>query len=388
MNRKQRRAHRQARAKANQPEGLSDPVGLHEAGIQAWRAGDPDKAAALIARAIASNPGIASFHYNLGIVQKARGQLEEAATSYERATLLKPEHVDAHNNLGNVLKALGRREEARASFERALQHNPSNADTHYNLGILACDLGLPGEAVAHFRRCLANDPADARGVKILLAHLAADAAPRRTSQAQVQSIYDVRARFWDQERSYFGARLVGDALHRHAGTAALDILDIGCGTGLAGIAVRDLAKRLDGVDLSPAMLEKAQAKGIYDGLYQGDLVPFLTQAQANYDAVVGAAALIHFGDLAPLFRAVSASLGDRGLFVFTLFPQETPDVSYGVVSDYRLAQSGCFGHSPAYVERLAAETGFAVLELEMVTHEHDPEGNPVAGLLAVLRVNR
>jgi hypothetical protein len=37
------------------------------------------------------------------------------------------------------------------------------------------------------------------------------------------------------------------------------------------------------------------------------------------------------------------------------------------------------------VERLASESGFAVLELERIIHEHDPDGNPVPGIVAVLR---
>jgi predicted TPR repeat methyltransferase len=38
-----------------------------------------------------------------------------------------------------------------------------------------------------------------------------------------------------------------------------------------------------------------------------------------------------------------------------------------------------------YLGRLAAETGFAVLELEKIVHEHDQDDQPVAGLLAVLK---
>ena len=55
------------------------------------------------------------------------------------------------------------------------------------------------------------------------------------------------------------------------GRERLSILDLGCGTGLAGAAFRPLAARLDGIDLSPAMIEKARARGIYDHLAVADL---------------------------------------------------------------------------------------------------------------------
>jgi predicted TPR repeat methyltransferase len=390
MNRKQRRAQ----GKTNPPAAtggsavLSDPIALHEAGIQAFAAGDLDRAAALIRRAIASDSMIPSFHYNLGIVLKARGQLEEAAASYQRAIALKPDHADAHNNLGNVFKTLGRHGEARASFERALQLHPGNADTHYNLGALACDLGLPDQAVPHLRRCLAADPDDKRGAGLLLAYLGAGEMPARASQAQLRSLYDARSRFWDQEPFYFGATLVADGLRRHVGSAKLDILDIGCGTGLVGVAVRDLAGRLDGVDLSPAMLEKAGSKGIYDRLFQADLASFMAGHHNSYDAVAAAATLIHFGDLGALIHATAECLRREGLFVFTYFPLAHGTADYAVAESVRLAQGGCFRHSPAYVERLAREAGFSILELEDVTHEHDPDGNPVTGVLAVLRRSR
>jgi len=393
MNRKQRRAQGKAiQPAASASAAVPDPFALHEAGIMAYRAGDLDRAAALISQAVSFNGGVSSFHYNLGVVLKALGRPEGAAASYERAIALKPDYVDAHNNLGNVWKALGRPDRAKASFERALQFNPGNADTHYNLGVLSCDLGLRGEAEAHFRRCLAGDPDDSRGAGILLAHIGASSSPERTPPAQLLSIYDVRSRFWDQERTYFGARLVADGLRRHAVPNRLNILDIGCGTGLVGIAVRDLADRLDGIDISPAMLEKARAKRVYDRLFQADLQSFLAGQEKSYDAVLAAATLIHFGDLKPLFDAAAHCLRSDGLFVFTFFPYEAEssdaedDAGYAVAGLDRLAQSGCFRHKLSYVERLAALAGFSVLELKMAVHEHDQDGNPLSGILAVLRV--
>jgi predicted TPR repeat methyltransferase len=133
------------------------------------------------------------------------------------------------------------------------------------------------------------------------------------------------------------------------------------------------------------MLEKAKAKGVYDELFQGDLVSFLAGCVDRYDAVVGAATLIHFGDLEALFQAVFRSLCARGLFVFTVFPHEGAASDYAVAANHALACSGCFGHSAAYVERLAREAGFSVTQMETAVHEHDQDGNPVAGMLVVLQ---
>src|SRR4051812_14115054 len=100
MNRKQRRAQGQAgdqkQQKPAQP-AAADPAALHEAGIEAFRAGRLAAAADLIGQAIAASSPMPELHYNLAIVLKAMGRPLDAAASYERAIALKPDHVNAHN---------------------------------------------------------------------------------------------------------------------------------------------------------------------------------------------------------------------------------------------------------------------------------------------------
>jgi predicted TPR repeat methyltransferase len=318
-------------------------------------------------------------------VRKAQGRLKQAAASYQRAIALKPDYADAHNNLGNIWQALGELDQARASFSCALQARPGNADSHYNLGVLCCDAGDRDQAALHFRACLEQDPEDSRGVKLLLAQLGLAGVPEQTSPAQLQKIYDVRSQFWDEEKSYFGHRLVAEGLGQHASSAGLDILDIGCGTGLVGAAVRDLARRLDGVDLSSAMLKKARGKKLYDRLDHANIVTFMSAHKDSYDAILGAAILIHFGDLQAVFQAAAAALRPSGLLVFTLFANEVESLDFAVAASDKLAQSGCYTHNARYVEHMAGTCGFSVQELKQVVHEHDQDGNPVPGLLAVLR---
>jgi len=86
-----------------------------------------------------------------------------------------------------------------------------------------------------------------------------------------------------------------------------------------------------------------------------------------------------------VFKAAAASLRENGLFVFTLFANQADDCDFAVASRDKLAQSGCYAHSASYIERLARDCGFSVLELKQVVHEQDQDGNPVPGLLAVLR---
>ena len=53
------------------------------------------------------------------------------------------------------------------------------------------------------------------------------------------------------------------------------MLDLGCGTGLAGETFRPNVGHLTGVDLSPAMVARAKSKDLYDRLATADLTDFL-----------------------------------------------------------------------------------------------------------------
>tara|TARA_B110000090_G_C12987149_1_gene295156 strand:- start:115 stop:345 length:231 start_codon:yes stop_codon:yes gene_type:complete len=55
----------------------------------------------------------------------------------------------------------------------------------------------------------------------------------------------------------------------------LDVLDLGCGTGLAGAWLKDYAKTLTGVDLSESMVEVARKKMIYQSLTVGHLQQYV-----------------------------------------------------------------------------------------------------------------
>src|SRR3954465_6266425 len=101
MNRKQRRARETTRP-SSETTDARDPIMLHSAGVQAYRAGHLALATDLISKAIAANGEMPDIHYNLAIVLRARGKLKAAAASYKRAILLKPDYTEAHNNLGNV----------------------------------------------------------------------------------------------------------------------------------------------------------------------------------------------------------------------------------------------------------------------------------------------
>ena len=94
------------------------------------------------------------------------------------------------------------------------------------------------------------------------------------------------------------------------------ILDAGCGTGAVGELLHGMGFRLiDGIDISPQMLEIARQKAVYRSLIEADLnLPFQT-AQQGYDAVVSAGTFVHGHVGKAGFALLAGLLGTGGLMV-------------------------------------------------------------------------
>nr|MEC9419823.1 methyltransferase domain-containing protein [Pseudomonadota bacterium] len=93
-----------------------------------------------------------------------------------------------------------------------------------------------------------------------------------------------------QTIGYVGPRIAAEALVKRLPKTAL-VLDAGCGTGLVGseLISRNSALTLDGIDLTPAMLEHSRSRGIYRNLSQADMMATLSDIDDNiYDGIVSA----------------------------------------------------------------------------------------------------
>ena len=157
----------------------------------------------------------------------------------------------------------------------------------------------------------------------------------------------------------------------------MDILDLGCGTGLCGPLLKPWARWLAGIDLSPAMIEQAKAREVYDRLEVCDLVDALRKADRSFDLLIAADVLLYLGDLSGVFDAATRALRPGGLFAYS--------VESGAGDRYYLqAKSKRFAHSEPYLKKLAAMHGFHEESFESVTARLDAE-RPVPAYLVVLR---
>lgn len=95
--------------------------------------------------------------------------------------------------------------------------------------------------------------------------------------------------------------------------------DLGCGTGRTGAWLRERGvSAVDGVDLTPEMLELARARGAHDRLVEADVAATGLQAGA-YDLVIASLVDEHLPDVAPLYREARRLAAPGAAFVLVAF---------------------------------------------------------------------
>ena len=215
----------------------------------------------------------------------------------------------------------------------------------------------------------------------MLASIGAETVPGKAPAGYLKDLFDNYANRFEAELveilRYRTPELLEQLVLRDSSRALLDILDLGCGTGLCGPLMRPIARRLTGVDLSANMLAQARERGVYNDLECIDLTDYLARCDAVFDLVISADVFIYLGDLAPVFAGVRRALRAGGRFAFS--------VEAGDPKEWELATTRRYRHSRHYIERLAAEHGFDVEAIEKGVLRREA-GNPVDGHLALLRV--
>jgi SAM-dependent methyltransferase len=156
-----------------------------------------------------------------------------------------------------------------------------------------------------------------------------------------------------------------DRVAREVGLAPGErVLEVGCGMGRHTFELAARGLRVEGLDLSPFLLERFRG---FAGsrwqipLHQADVLDTPPELHGAFDAVVGFFTLHHLHDLPACLRAMAGLLRPGGRLAFVepnpnhpgyyLQVLLTPGMSWG-------AERGLLGLRPARVERHLREAGF------------------------------
>lgn len=302
-----------------------------------------------------------------------RGALAEA----REAVSLNPDVPEVLVALGEALLAAENLPAAIAELQRALRADPGHVRARYLTGLAWLAAGEADRALEIFRALNADE---SPGLADAIARAKAIKGAARSDAGYVRHLFDQFSADYDArmlgQLGYAAPRILAELADLVMGSRQnLRILDLGCGTGLAGLAFKSRAARLDGIDLSPAMIEKARGRGLYDSLAVADLETALAAPGIAYDLILAADTLVYLGDLAPVFAAAATRLGEDGYFLFTLEKADAGEFELGPKRRWR--------HSEAYVRDLAERAGLGVAGL-VAAAPRSEGGNAVSGLAVAL----
>jgi|GEM_PF-4135193 len=412
--------------------GLADPArGLLVAAVRAapgvaavWinlavaegRRGTVADAVAALRRSLALAPDVPEAWSNIGNFHTATS-LDAAVRAHHRATMIAPGDPGLHGNrarallrtaaggpsaaralrralalqpaipghelvLHHLIAAKGGATMAIANLDRLRCGWPLDGEVHYERGCALRDAGRDAEASAALRRAVMLAPEVTAWRHVL------DSIETRASRAApvdyVRELFDQYADRFDSHLTdglrYRTPTALAGAISRTRPTARRfeRVLDLGCGTGLMGAALRQRVAlgHLTGVDVSGGMLAKLIEKGGYDAAVEADIDGFLERDQARYDLIVAADVLVYFGALERVLAGARRVLAPGGVMAVSV---EQADGS----APYALGRQGRYAHRRDYVEVVAATAGLRVLSCQ-AAELRDEGRRPVIGLLFVL----
>jgi len=291
--------------------------------------------------------------------------------------------ADRRYNMAQQLYERGDFEAALDLIAQAEEIAPHWPALPFRRGEILMEIARADDAVAAFQAYLALDPTDAWGAAIKLALLGAQDQPETAPPSYIETLYDDYA-------PRFETALV-DRLHYNVPSHLRDlfaglpvsqtlsnalILDLGCGTGLAGLAFKSYAAQMEGVDISRGMLREAEKKQIYSQLLHTDIITDLrTRAPRSIDIVITTDVLIYTGALEELFTLIARTLKQGGVFIFSTQRLEGGE-TYKLTADHRYA------HSFYYLQLCLTQAGMNILLSQTQTVRLEA-GHAVAGDLVI-----
>lgn len=306
------------------------------------------------------NSGNADIPARIGMYFQSRNMPVKAEMFYLESLKINNQQAILHFNLGLIYQMLNKLESARNAYKTATDIQPDYARAHANLGYVYSQLNHMDNATKSFSEAIRLMPDDPQ-IKHMMAAVGITETPSTANKEYIKNTFDGYASYYDNhllgQLKTRTPQLVYDACVKYLNKDEknIDILDLGCGTGLCGALFKTIANRLVGVDLSGEMVNEARKKNIYTELYVDDIGNHIRQYNNSFDTVIASDVFVYIGDLDNIFKAVHAAMKDNSVFSFTTEAlQNTRD-------DYKLEHTGRYKHSHEYIERITKKNGFTLI---------------------------
>jgi predicted TPR repeat methyltransferase len=334
-------------------------------------------AAERLASAIACGEAGQEVHACLGLTLWSIGDFAGAANAFAQQVRISPEPQAARNWAQTRMQAaliagVGAEDAHRIYRESAGPHCEDTDTVSATAFHQLSGFGRREAAITIGRHRLSRAP-DNPVQQYLLAALEQNAPPRAPDD-YLRSHFDAFAVGFDHQLVNVLDYHVPEKLSALLAPRLGRVLDMGCGTGLAGPLLRPKSAHLTGIDISPRMLEQAGHRGVYDALVESEILEFLRVNTEPFDCVFAADVLVYFGDLSSLMSAAARDVKSNGCFAFSIETVET--------GEHAVLPSGRFAHSLSYIAKVS-QPHFS-LAISQPTTIRIEANRPAQGALIVL----
>ena len=308
------------------------------------------------------------------------GAYDQARDGLQQLLKLAPQAVAPRVQLAQILAHTGQTEAGLQAFAQVLESAPETVPAR--IGHMHCAQQLGQTAVAeadaaYLRQHHASDPQASFHAAVVLGEKPATQPP-----ALIAQLFDDYAHLFDQHLvrglGYTLPRDVAQRILQWHPDRQLNLLDLGCGTGLLGVCLGRLQGALIGVELSGNMVRKAARHGVYDRFHQVNLIDALRDTPADlYHVIAALDVLCYVGDLAAVIPQAWRVLVPGGRWVFSC-EALTSGRSHYTIDPQTLR----YQHARSYVEKLCQKAGFVDIDIqELSLRKQDQDAVP--GFLVV-----
>lgn len=389
----------------------NDPRVFMLAGLMAEKSGNIPGAFEALRRSTALAPDWGPGLLELALLLARQNQFKEAVETAEKVARLEPKNLQVLAGVIDIAHRASHLEMAVRHLRRGLELVPGDVSLRR---LLARDLGNLGEyapALELWGALIGENPQDTEAlmgrVHVLVAQgqptralkdtmallelapgdsvyayynaLAHGATPSHQPPELNRGLFDGMAELYDQHMvrtlKYQLPKQVADKIIARYPDKKINVLDLGCGTGLLGACLGRLDGALVGVDISKGMIEQAARHGVYDRFHHANLLDALEDTPAAlYQVLTALDVFIYAGDMAQAIPNALRILTPGGQFMFSC--ETAPEGSPALV----LLPSGRYAHQRSAIEALCQAAGFAPVEIEDTVLRHE-NADPVHGFV-------
>lgn len=377
----------------------TDPRPLLLGARSAEAVGNTKGAIELFQRAIKLTPQWSVAVTELALLFERNVQIDEAMAQARKAVKLDPNNLDVLYRVIDMAHRVNENKQALEWLARAVTLAPENQNLRYSVARDHHVLGHNDLALAAYGAILEGTPNDASAllgrIQVAIAsnnlelarqdsealialdpeyplfaywnEVAQGNTPKTMPAEAVLAVFDNgRTKFHEKVvatgMGYTLPQLAAEWIRERYPKLELNVLDLGCGTGLVAAKLGRIKGAMVGVDLSIQMIEQAARHEVYDKIHTVNVLDALTATPDSlYDVLTACEVFPYVGDLSQAVPDAFRLLVPGGHFIFSC--EVASETGPNLVLKHGLR----YQHKLSHIQGLCKAAGLDQIEPTMLT---------------------